>query len=132
MEPQTRLKTIYFNYLKRQKQKEQLEIGKIKFEMQPIYITKNQFISVTRLKYGTDNYDLIVSPIKFNIITVLLLALLITYVFSIFIYKYYTVNILSINTKVLVASMPYLFSGINADLYPYITSFVINGNFFIF
>ena len=58
MKSAVNLRLMYLNRLKRQKQKENLEIGKIKFEIQPIYLTSNQMITTTRLNYGNEEYKL--------------------------------------------------------------------------
>ena len=100
-------KIKYINMLQTRKRQEQLEIGKIKFEVTPVYVGKTLLTSLFQVKFVANTPSSIIvnssrtSILKFSLISVLS--------YSVIIYIYQKLHVLG------------LLSSTNPDLLPYIT-----------
>lgn len=101
------VKIKYINMLQTRKRQEQLEIGKIKFEVTPVYVGKTLLTSLFQVKFVANTPSSIsvsssrTSILKFSLISVLS--------YSVIIYIYQKLHVLG------------LLSSTNSDLLPYIT-----------
>lgn len=101
------VKIKYINMLQTRKRQEQLEIGKIKFEVTPVYVGKTLLTSLFQVKFVANTPSSIIvnssrtSILKFSLISVLS--------YSVIIYIYQKLHVLG------------LLSSTNPDLLPYIT-----------
>lgn len=101
------VKIKYINMLQTRKRQEQLEIGKIKFEVTPVYVGKTLLTSLFQVKFVANTPSSIsvnssrTSILKFSLISVLS--------YSVIIYIYQKLHVLG------------LLSSTNPDLLPYIT-----------
>lgn len=101
------VKIQYINMLKTRKRQEQLEIGKIKFEVTPVYVGKTLLTSLFQVKFVANTpSNISANSSKTSVLKFLLLSVL---SYSVIIYIHQKLHMLG------------LVSTTNPDLLPYIT-----------
>jgi len=121
MESKSILKSLYYSMKRRRKTQEQLQIGKIKFEVTPIYVNKVCVHSLFQLKYTPQ----VETETKVNKYSVLIkTALLISMIFFLYATLYSTLLNLGIivesNSNFIAAVTPYIFSELPSYYTPHL------------
>jgi hypothetical protein len=117
------ISTIYLDRKRKKKINEQLQIGKVKFEVIPVYINKVCVHSIFQLKYSPvtpvgvskSNYQYLVIKILVGVIFLTLIYIL-TYNILV------TLGIIAlVNESFITAIAPYVFNGISTSNIPQLT-----------
>lgn len=117
------ISTIYLDRKRKKKINEQLQIGKVKFEVIPVYINKVCVHSIFQLKYSPvtpvgvskSNYQYLVIKILVGVIFLTLIYIL-TYNILV------TLGIIAlVNESFITAITPYIFNGISTSNIPQLT-----------
>ena len=111
------ISTIYLDRKRKRKINEQLQIGKIKFEVIPVYINKVCIHSIFQLKYSpVTSVEVNKSNYQYVIIKLLVGVIFLT---SIYILTYNILTalgiILLVNESFITAIAPYIFNGISTS-----------------
>ena len=114
------ISTIYLDRKRKRKINEQLQIGKIKFEVIPVYINKVCIHSIFQLKYSpVTSVEVNKSNYQYVIIKLLVGVIFLT---SIYILTYNILTalgiILLVNESFITAIAPYIFNGISTSNIP--------------
>jgi len=117
------ISTIYLNRKRKKKINEQLQIGKVKFEVIPVYINKVCVHSIFQLKYSS------VTPVEVNknnqqylIIKVLVGIILLTFIYILTYNILMTLGIIVLVNELFITEIaPYIFNGISTSNIPQLT-----------
>jgi len=117
------LNSLYYSMKRRKKINEQLQIGKIKFEVTPIYINKICVHSMFQLKY-TQQVEVKTTNYKYSYIIKTVIFILTS--FAVYTLSYNTLLNLGIlsesNYTFIAAATPYIFEGVPAYYTPHLTT----------
>ena len=117
------LDSLYYSMKRREKVNEQLQIGKIKFEVTPIYINKVCIHSMFQLKY-TQQVEIKTSNYKYSYIIKISVFILTSFlVYTLFYNILLSLGILSESNYTFIAAVtPYIFADIPTYYTPYLTT----------
>lgn len=125
---------LYKRFKRKSKMHEQLEIGKIKFEVTPIYVNKVCVHSLFQLKFTQPVYSNPASKKSYSItILYIILAFMgLTTLYLILYQTFQSLGIFSLSDPLIVSLLtPFIFNGTPLLLTPQLTDLIVNSNLLV-
>jgi len=125
------LQVLYKRYKHKVKVHEQLEIGKIKFEVTPIYVNKVCIHSLFQLKFTqtTDSKPISKKSHSITILYIILAFVGLTTLYLILHQTLQNLGIFSLSDPLIVNLLiPFIFNGTPLLLIPQLTDLIVHGN----